>query len=56
MAYDLPKQGRRHRGSRGAMNLFSYLAILECLELKTFSCRPTMVADNTFQCSMAPPL
>ena len=30
------------------------LAILERLEC--FSCRPTMVADNTFQCSMAPPL
>ena len=32
------------------------LAILECLEFKIFSCPPTMVADNTFQCSMAPPL
>ena len=32
------------------------LAILERLEFKTFSCRPTMVRDNTFQCSMAPPL
>ena len=30
------------------------LAILECIELKKFSCRPTMVAANTFQCSMAP--
>ena len=32
------------------------LAILERLEFENFSCRPTMVADNTFQCSMAPPL
>ena len=27
------------------------LAILERLEFKNFSCRPTMVADNTFQFS-----
>ena len=26
------------------------LAILEHLEFKDFSCRPTMVAGNTFQC------
>ena len=32
------------------------LAILECLEFKNFSCRPTMMADNTFQCSMVPSL
>ena len=32
------------------------LAILERLELKNFPCRPTIVTDNTFQCSMAPPL
>ena len=32
------------------------LAILERLEFKNVSCRPTIVADNTFQCSMAPPL
>ena len=30
------------------------LAILERLEFKNFSGRPTMVADNTCQCSMAP--
>ena len=30
------------------------LTILERLEFETFSCRPTIVADNTFQCSMAP--
>lgn len=32
------------------------LAILECLKLKNFYCQLTMMADNTFQCSMAPPL
>ena len=32
------------------------LAILERLALKKFPYRPTMVVDNTFQCSMAPPL
>ena len=32
------------------------LAILECLEYTHFSGRPTMEADNTGQCSMAPPL
>ena len=30
------------------------LAIVECLVFKNFPCRPTMVANNTFQCSMAP--
>ena len=30
--------------------------ILDRPEFKKFSCRPNMVADNTFQCSMAPPL
>ena len=30
------------------------LPILECLEFEDFSCPPTMVDDNTFQCSMAP--
>ena len=29
-------------------------AILEPLEFENFSCRPTTMADNTFQCSMAP--
>ena len=28
------------------------LTILECLEFEIFSCWPTMVADNTFQCSI----
>ena len=32
------------------------LAILESLKFQNVSRRPTMVADNTFQCSMAPPL
>ena len=32
------------------------LAILERLEFKSFSCRPTMVTGNTFQYSLAPPL
>ena len=32
------------------------LAILERLEFKNFSCRPTMVTGSAFQCSMAPPL
>ena len=32
------------------------LAILERLEFEHFSCRSTMVTDNTFQCSMDPPL
>ena len=30
------------------------VAILEHLEFKKFPCQPTMVAENTFQCSMAP--
>ena len=32
------------------------LAILERLEFKTFSCRPTMVAGNALQSSMITPL
>ena len=32
------------------------LAILERLEFKNFSCRPTMVTDSTFQYFVAPPL
>ena len=32
------------------------LATLECLEFNIFSCQLTMVADNIFQCSMAPPI
>ena len=62
---------KRKKGNQGKKERFSkqkllkgchqgqnvtVLAILECLEFKKFSCRPTMVAGNTFQCSMAPPL
>ena len=32
------------------------LAILERLEFENFPCRPTVIVDNTFWCSMAPPL
>ena len=32
------------------------LAILERLEFKHFSCRPTILTDNTFQCSIDPSL
>ena len=39
----------RHQGQNVTVS-----AILERLELKIFSCRTTMVADHTFQCSMAP--
>ena len=34
----------------------SVLAILECVEGKRSFCRPTIVADNIFQCPIAPPL
>ena len=40
------------KGCRQDQNVI-VLAILERLEFENFSCRPTMVADNTFQCSMA---
>ena len=40
------------KGCRQGQNV-TVLAILECLEFKNFSCQPTMVADNTFQRSMA---
>ena len=48
----------KHKLSKGChqgQNII-FLAVLERLEFKNFSYRPTMVADNTFQCSMAPPL
>ena len=32
------------------------LAILERIEYKNFSSQPTVMADKTFECSMAPPL
>ena len=31
------------------------LAVIERLHFENFSCRSTIVADNTFQCSMPPP-
>ena len=43
------------KGCHQGQNI-TVLAILECLEFKNFSFRPTMVADNTFQCSMTPPV
>ena len=39
------------KGCRQGQNI-TVLAILESLEFGNFSCRPTMVADNTFQCRM----
>ena len=41
------------KGGHQGQNII-VLPILECLEFEDFSCPPTMVADNTFQCSMAP--
>ena len=38
-----------HRGQN-----VTVLATLQRLEFKNFTCRPTMVANKTFQCSMAP--
>ena len=43
------------KGCRQGQNV-TVLVILERLEFKNFSCRPTMVTDNTFHCFMAPPL
>ena len=43
------------RGCHQRQNV-TVLAILERLEFKKFSCRPTMLADIPFQCSMARPL
>ena len=57
------KQGKKERFSKKKLlkgchqgQNITVLAILECLEFKNFSCQPTMVAGNTFQGSMAPPL
>ena len=41
------------KGCHQGQNI-TILTILERLEFENFSCRPTMVADNTFQCFMAP--
>ena len=57
------KKGKKERVSKQKLlkgyhqsQNVTVLAILERLEFKNFSCRPTMVADILFQCSMAPPL
>ena len=43
------------KGCHQGQNI-TILAILERLEFENLSCRPTMVADNTFQCcSILPP-
>ena len=57
------KKGKKERvskqkpfkGYRQGQNV-TVLAILEHLEFKNFPSRPTMVADNTFQCSIVPAL
>ena len=41
----------RHQGQN-----VTVLGLLERIEFKNFSCQPTMAVDDTFQCSMAPPL
>ena len=41
------------KGCHQGQNI-TVLSILERLEFNNFSNRPTMVADNTFQCIMAP--
>ena len=41
------------KGCHQGQNI-TVLAILERLEFKNFLSRPTMVAENTFHCSMAP--
>ena len=43
------------KGSHQGQNI-TVLPILKRIEFKNLSCRLTLVADNTFQCSMAPPL
>ena len=46
---------RSFKGCHQGQNA-TVLAILEHLEFKNFTSQPTMVAKNTFQCSMAHPL
>ena len=43
------------KGCHQSQNV-TVLTILERLEFRNLSCRPTMVAGNTFQCSLASPL
>ena len=51
----IPRQ-KLLKGCHESLNV-TVLAILErLLEFRNFSCQPTMVAGNIFQCSMAPPL
>ena len=57
------KQRKKHRALKQKLlkdchqsQNVTVLAIPERLEFKNVSCRPTMVADNTLECSMAPPL
>ena len=56
-------QGKKERFSKQQLSKgchqghnITVLAILEYLEFKTFSCRPTMVTHNTSQYSMTLPL
>ena len=51
----LSKQKLLKACHQGRQNV-TVLAILERLGFKNFSGRQTMVADNTCQCSIAPPL
>ena len=51
----LSKQKLLKACHQGGQNV-TVLAILERLGFKNFSGRQTMVADNTCQCSIAPPL
>ena len=50
------KKKGRQRGKRKGFKAetIKSLIILERLEYAKFSCRKTMVADNTFQCSIPP--
>ena len=51
------KRKKRNKGKNSHQSQHvTVLAILERLEFKKFSCWPTMVADNTLECSMVPPL
>ena len=49
------KDFQSRKGCHQGQNV-TVLAILERQEFKNISGRPTMVADNTCQCFMAPPL
>ena len=49
------KKQKLLKGCHQGQNV-TVLAILERLEFKKFSYRTTMVTENNYQCSMAPPL